>query len=291
LRVKQSQASPTVVIKIAATKIVLLILGCVATAQQQTSVDPIRIDTIVGDEIQKQHLVGVTVAIAQDGRIVYSKAFGSADLENNVAATTGTLIRTGSLAKPITAVAAMTLVDSGKLDLDASVRNYCPSFPEKQWTVTTRQLLNHSSGIRDYNSGETDNTRHYGSMSEGFAIFAGDDLKFQPGTRYQYSTYGYSVLGCVIEGAAKQKYFDYLQAHVLAPADMTHTFVDDVRAIIRDRARGYHYEAGHDQNAGLMDSSYKIPGGGLTMTAEDFARFAIALREGKLVKPETLTLM
>jgi CubicO group peptidase (beta-lactamase class C family) len=208
-----------------------------------------------------------------------------------VPATPETLIRTASIAKPITAVAAMTLVESGKLQLDAPVQTYCAPFPPKQWPITTRQLLAHTSGIRHYNPGEMESTRHYRWMADGFAIFAGDPLLFRPGTGYQYSTYGYTVVGCAIEGAAATRFQDYVAQHVLAPAGMTHTRVDDVLDIVPHRARGYQMINGEAKNASLMDSSYKIPGGGYVTTAEDLVRFAQALLDGRLVKPATLAQM
>jgi serine beta-lactamase-like protein LACTB, mitochondrial len=269
----------------------VLVASCVR-AQQISDTDlASQIDTIATQQREKQHIPAMTIAVASDDRLVYSKGFGSADLESDVPATADTLIRTGSVAKSITAVAAMTLVEAGKLDLDAPVQKYCPVFPRKKWTITTRQLLTHTSGIRHYKEGEADNARHYDTMSAGFAIFAADPLLFKPGTRYNYSTYGYTVLGCVIEGASGEKYFDYVREHVLVAADMTHTFVDDVFAIVPHRARGYDLEQGKVQNAGLMDSSYKIPGGGLVSTAGDLVRFDMALMDGKLLKPETLAAM
>lgn len=237
--------------------------------------------------MQKQHMVAVTVAVAKDSKVVYSKAFGMADIENDVRATPETLIRTGSIAKPISAVAAMTLAEAGKLDLDAPVQKYCPAFPEKQSKVTTRQLLSHTAGVRHYKQGEIESTKHYKTMSEGFAIFASDPLLFEPGTKYSYSTYGYTVVGCAIESASGQKFADYVREHVLVPAAMTHTFIDDVYEIVPHRARGYQLVSGAVKNAGLMDSSYKIPGGGIVTTSEDLVRFESALLDGKLVRPET----
>src|SRR5215470_5777928 len=223
-------------------------------AQQSATADfSAQVDRAVVEELKKQQMPAVTVAIAKDGRIIYSKAFGMADLENNVPATTETLIRTGSLAKPITAAAAMTLVEAGKLNLDAPVQKYCPAFPQKQWPITTRELLSHTSGIRHYKGDEADSTKHFNSMSDGFSIFAADPLLLEPGTKSSYSTYSYTVAGCVIEGASGQKYYDYLRDHILAPAGMTHTFVDDVYTIIPHRARGYQKMSGQVKNAGLMD--------------------------------------
>ena len=187
-----------------------------AFAQQAAQRDlGAQIDDIVNREMQKQQIPAATVAVSSGGQVVYAKGFGKADIENNLPAARDTLIRTGSIAKPISAVAAMTLMESGKLDLDAPVQKYCPALPQKQWTVTTRELLAHTSGIRHYKDDEIESTKHYNSMSDGFTIFASDPLLFEPGTKFSYSTYGYTVVGCVIEGASGGKFFDYLREHVL----------------------------------------------------------------------------
>jgi serine beta-lactamase-like protein LACTB, mitochondrial len=250
-----------------------------------------RLAPIITQAMHAQQVPALTVAILESDRIAYSSAFGVADLENSVPATRETLIRTGSIAKSITAVAAMTLVESGKLNPDAPVQTYCAPFPLKQWPITTRELLGHTSGIRHYNPGEIENTHHYRWMSDGFAIFGADPLLFRPGTGFQYSTYGYTVVGCVIEGASGERFQDYVAGHVLGPAGMTHTFVDDVFDIVPHRARGYQRVDGQVKNATLMDSSYKIPGGGYVTTAEDLVRFAQALFDGRLLQPATLAQM
>src|SRR5579862_7792349 len=122
-----------------------------AVAQQAAVPDyTARIDQIAAEQMQKQHIPAMTVAVALDDRVVYSKGFGMEDLENDVPANFETLIRTGSIAKPITAVAAMTLVEGHALDLDAPIQKYCPQFPQKPWPITTRELLTHTSGIRHY---------------------------------------------------------------------------------------------------------------------------------------------
>jgi CubicO group peptidase (beta-lactamase class C family) len=270
----------------------VFVFGISAVAQTAAPSDrAAQIDQIVTESMHKQLIPAMTVAVETSGRISYSKAFGTADLENGIPATPETLIRTGSIAKPVSAVAAMTLVESGKLDLDAPAQKYCAPFPVKPWPVTTRELLSHTAGIRHYKDNEPENTRHYRSMSDGFAIFANDPLLFEPGTAYSYSTYGYTVVGCVIEGASGEKFADYVAEHVLKPAGMTHTFVDDLFEIVSHRARGYQKINGQVKNAGLMDSSYKIPGGGYVTTAEDLMRFAQALMDGKILKPETLAQM
>src|SRR5579862_1240128 len=190
----------------------VLLLAWIGTAQAQSVVSPAleqQLDQLISHVLQAQQIPAITVAVAQADRVIYSKAFGMADLENSVPATTETVIRTGSIAKPITAVAAMTLVEAGKLSIDAPVQTYCAPFPVKQWPITTRELLGHTSGIRHYQAPEltdSESTHHYNWIADAFPIFAGDPLLFQPGTGFNYSTYGYSVVGCVIEGAAGEQF-------------------------------------------------------------------------------------
>ena len=271
-----------------------VLLAAVQAAAAQGADFPVPaagLDRIITDAMHAQQIPAMTVAVMTADRIVYSRAFGTADLENSVAATPETLIRTASIAKPITAVATMTLVEAGKVDLDAPVQRYCAPFHAKQWPITTRELLSHTAGIRWYRPGEPEYTHHYEWMADGFALFENDPLLFRPGTAYAYSTYGYTVVGCAVEGASGERFRDYVAEHVLRPAGMTHTAVDDALEIVPHRARGYQLVDGAVKNSVLMDSSYKIPGGGYLSTAEDLVRFAQALLDGRLLKPATLRQM
>jgi serine beta-lactamase-like protein LACTB, mitochondrial len=240
---------------------------------------------------------GISVAVVQDGELVWSQGFGMADLENFVPATSFTLCRLGSISKPITATAILQLSERGKLDLDAEVQKYCPAFPKKEWPITARELLGHLGGIRHYNpdgKGDIpdDSAKHFASMEESLQIFANDALIAKPGTKFHYSTYGYTVLGCVLEGAASEKYVDYVKENVFEPAGMEETQADNSLAVIQHRSRWYHKDkAGVVQNAGVLDSSYKIPGGGLISSADDMAQFEIAIMANKLLKSATRQLM
>jgi serine beta-lactamase-like protein LACTB, mitochondrial len=240
---------------------------------------------------------GVSAAVVQDGKLVWSEGFGMADLENFVPATSFTLFRLGSISKPITATAILQLSERGKLDLDAEVQRYCPAFPKKEWPITSRELLGHLGGIRHYNpdgKGDIpdDSAKHFSTMEESLQVFAHDPLVAKPGTRFQYSTYGYTVLGCVLEGAASEKYVDYVKENVFEPAGMEETQADDFFSVVPHRTRWYHKDkAGVVQNAGVLDSSYKIPGGGLLSSADDMGRFEIAIMADKLLLPATREVM
>ncbi len=271
---------------------VLLVVFSVGLPAQTLPAEVVRqIDGVVEQARTSEQLPGLSVAVAVNGQVVFKKAYGWADLENSVPATAESLFRTASVAKPMTAVGAMELVEQGKLDLDAPIQKYCPAFPQKPWTITTRELLGHLSGIRAYQNREIFSTVHYVNTIDGMSFFKDDPLLFEPGTKYSYTTYGYTVVGCVMEGASGEKYPEYMAEHVFKPAGMEHIAVDDVFTIVPHRVAGYEKLNGRVINASLMDSSYKIPGGGYVTTAEDLVKFASAVMLGKLLKPETITAM
>lgn len=256
-----------------------------------------QIEKAVSKFMAANSVPGVSIAVVLEGKPAWSAGFGMADLENYVSATSSTLFRLGSISKPITATAVMQLFERGKLDLDAEVQKYCPAFPKKEWPITTRELLGHLGGIRHYNADgkgdiPEDSAKHFASMEEALQVFAGDPLVEKPGTKFHYSTYGYTVVGCVLEGAAGQKYVDYVRENIFRPAGMEQTRDDNYFGVIAHRTRFYHKdEAGVVRNAGVLDSSYKIPGGGLISSADDLALFEIAILDDKLLKRGTREIM
>jgi serine beta-lactamase-like protein LACTB, mitochondrial len=276
--------------------LLFLLLPPVQLAQNKPALSPDtvkEIEALIRAVTSESKIPGLSVAIVSDNQLCYANGFGTADLENATPAKSSTVYRIGSLSKTITAAAVMRLAEQGKLDLDAPVQKYCPAFPAKQWTVTARQLLAHLGGVRDYNNQrfleEYFSTRHYDSVGESLDIFKNDPLLQEPGTKYSYSTYGYNLLGCAIEGASSMTYENYIRENVLKPAGMTRTGVDDIFQIIPNRARGYgKTRVGVVRNTAPTDTSNKIPAGGLVSTAEDLGRFYTALQGGMLVGPKTL---
>ena len=251
------------------------------------------IEKLITQEMTRQSIPAVSVAVAAGGEVLWTAGYGMADVENFVPARASTVYRTGSVAKPMTAVAVMQLVEAGKIDLDAPIHRYLPTFPHKPWPITIRQLLGHLGGIRHYSSVEEMNsTRHYRDLDSALRIFQDDPLLAEPGTRYTYSTFGYVLLGAAVEHASGMRYVDYLRQRIFQPAGMERTRQDHLYAIIPNRARGYAMNSnGQLQNCSLADTSNKIPGGGLVSTAEDLVRFALALRKGSLVKSSTVEQM
>jgi serine beta-lactamase-like protein LACTB, mitochondrial len=278
---------------VAVLRVFLFVFASASCAlTQNTFQQAPNINQMVGSYISDHHVPGLSLAVIDRGH-VFTQGYGLADVENNVPANADTVYRIASLSKPITAVAAMKLVAAGKLNLDAPIQQYCPDFPTKPWPITTRELLSHQSGIRDYKSEkETVNTKHYSSIQEALTQFASDPLEFEPGSKMQYTSYGYVVLGCVIEGASGTAYDRYMQEAIFEPAEMRHTRLDDVFAIIPHRARGYRLTAsGRLENAIFVDVSNKPPGSGINSSAADMGNFVAALYSGKLVSNTILTEM
>lgn len=270
-----------------------LLLAAPAFAQQQTQRLPDekikKIEQLISSEMSRQQIAGLSVAVVTDNQLRWSAGYGFADLENFVPARATTVYRLGSISKPVTAVAVMQLAERGLLDLDAPVQKYCSAFPAKQWPVTARQLLGHTAGVRHYNSdAEFDSTRSYPTLTDGLAMFKDDPLLHEPGAKYTYTTHGYSVLGCAVEGVSGKKFTDYARENIFAPAGTQRMRADSVADLIPGRAQGYRRnQDGTLRNSPLADNSYKIPGGGFVSTVEDLARFAAAVQTWKLVKRET----
>jgi serine beta-lactamase-like protein LACTB len=275
---------------------VLLLFARVSFAQspaELSSAQDKAIDELMAAYISGHHVPAVSIAVVDHGRVITARAYGLADVENDVPASADTVFRIASLSKPVTATAAMKLVEEKKLDLEAPIQKYCSSFPRKQWPITTRELLDHQSGIRDYrNVQETINTRHFKNITEALTQFENDPLEFEPGTKMQYTSYGYIAVGCVIEGASGSSYSDYMKRSIFDPAGMASTRLDDVLAIIPHRAHGYSLSSGGKlENAVFIDASNKPPGSGINSTARDMGNFVSALYSGKLVSKATLEQM
>lgn len=253
------------------------------------------VDSAISRLMADRQVPGLSAAIVVDGELVYEQGYGLADVENEVPATTETVYRLASISKMITATAAMQLVEQGKMDLDAPIQKYVPSFPEKQAPITAELLLAHQSGIRHYQGDEVRSITFYSRVADALTIFQDDPLLFDPGQKYSYTTYGFNLLGAAIEGASGQDYVSYVQEHIGKPAGMTTLQPDNPYKIIPHRAAGYRpHGFGNSRslrNDYMVDVTNKIPGGGWCGTPGDLARFTIALCAGKLVKPETLERM
>lgn len=249
-------------------------------------------ENYLNEYLTNKKVPSISAGVLRDDKILWLDAKGKADLEEDVPAIINSVYRIASITKPITAVAIMQLYEKGLIDLDKDIHIYLPEFPEKKWKFTVRQLLSHTSGIRNYKEGEFDSKNFYSSINESIKVFAYDTLNFEPGTKYEYTSLAYSLLAAIIESVTKTTYEDYITKNIFIPAEMYDTFIDKQKKIIQHRVKGYEKNFLREfENAPLADLSIKIAGGGLLSTAHDLLFFAKALLGGKLLKPSTLEMM
>lgn len=241
--------------------------------------------------VAEEKLPGLSLAVAVNGEIVWAEGFRWADLENQTPVTPATLFRIGGVSKTLTAAAVGLLSERGDLDLDAPVQRYVPSFPEKEWPISTRQLMADTAGIR-HHRGEGEIFRKSGCADDAgrLAIFAGDPLRFRPGTEYLYSTYGWVLVGAVVAAAANEPYLDFVQREILTPLGMESTVPDIASQSEPGSAHFYYPRMMLDPRYGLQDApavdlSCILPAGGFLSTPSDLVRFGSAMVGGALLDP------
>jgi serine beta-lactamase-like protein LACTB len=245
----------------------------------------------------EENLPGVSVAVAREGEIVWSEGFGWADVEDRVPVTPRTQFRLGSVSKTLTAAAVALLYERGRIDLDAPVQGYVAEYPQKQWPVTTRQLMGDIAGVHRIRGDGNDNPPggHCANLDEAVATFAGEPLLFEPGTRYRFSTYGWILLSAVVEAAAGEPLPLFMKREILEPVGMESTVVED-GGDVPDITSSYIPRASMRTKLGVrkrsrLDNSCLAGAGAFFSTPADLARFGSAMLKPGLLKAETIALL
>ena len=242
-----------------------------------------KIEKICNDFVHSSGVNGIQICVSKGNEIRFSSGFGLADVANGIPVTDSTRFRINSISKALTSAALIKLLSEQKLDLDEPVQKYVPEFPLKEYPVTTRQLAGHLAGFRDYNEndpGDYIRTEHYKTAREALKVFMNDTLLFKPGTRFSYSTFGWNLIGAVIEGASGENYLEYMHENIFKPLKMNATCGDIINTGIPNRSK--FYDAIGDEND-LGDWSYKYSGGGLLSTTSDLVRFGNEILHGNYV--------
>lgn len=245
--------------------------------------------------VERQKIVGLAAAIAEEDRIVYFGGFGFEDRERQIPVSEASMFRWASVSKPLTAVAAMQLVEEGRLDLDADVRVLVPDFPEKPHAISARQLLCHQGGIVHYANGPVIRTKREYTATHPFRdvvvaldTFKESPLVCEPGSRYSYTTHGYILLSAVVQRAAGEEFAALVRRRIAEPLGITTLRPDYQWEQIPDRAKGYRRVKLEDPVPSTdTDVSWKLGGGGFISNVADMARFGAGMLGTRLVKPET----
>jgi len=236
----------------------------------------------------------ISIAIAADGKVVLAAARGLAKIDGQTPATTTTPYRTYSISKGITAVAVMQQVERGELALGDDIRTYLPAYPAKRWPVRLSHLLTHTSGIRHYkkNAGEISSTVEYPSLSDSLVVFKDDPLAFEPGSGYQYTSFGFNMLTGAIEGATSKSFGEVLDESIFGPAGMSHTALDVAASPVPGMAKLYGLWMGkHREFDEPSNLSGKYGSSGVVSTPTDLVKLFLALDRGALLKAESVAAM
>lgn len=225
---------------------------------------------------------GAVVLVSQAGMVLLRKSYGMASLELDVPMQPDHVFRIGSISKTFTAVAVMQLVDRGALALDAPIGRYLPHTPASWAKITVEHLLVHAAGIPnlEHAPGFKGFQVHPRSVDEVIAYFRDEPLDFVAGTKTSYSSSGYIVLGKLVEVVSGQRYEDYLLANIIKPLGLSHTAYGTETRVVRGMVTGYQ---DRDARAGFVSMTVPHGAGALISNADDLARFADALHNGRLV--------
>ena len=235
---------------------------------------------------------GTQLAISRNGAVIFSKAWGMADLEHNVPLTNESIIEAGSVSKQFTAAAILLLEQQGKLSLDDDVRKYIPELPGYGNIITLRQMMQHKSGIKDWGAvvaiaGWPRTTKTYNNDDALYVISNQKTLNFKPGDEYLYSNSNYNLFAIIVERVSGISLAEFTKKNIFEPAGMKHTqWRDNYKRIVPDRAIAYSKIGSNYQTN--MPNEYVYGNGGLLTTAEDLLLWNNYYLNGKLGSPSLL---
>jgi CubicO group peptidase (beta-lactamase class C family) len=235
---------------------------------------------------------GCQFAISRNGRTIFSKAWGMADLEHNATLTTQSLIEIGSVSKQFTAACILLLEQKGKLSLNDDIRKYIPELANYGVTITLRSMIHHLSGIKDWGNiaglaGQRIGTRVYDNQDVMEIICRQRTLNNKPGDEYGYSDSNYNLLAIVVERVSGLSLPEFSHKHIFGLAGMNHTrWRSNFREIIPGRATAYSYD--NSQYFADMPFENAYGSAGILTTAEDLNLWNSFYWSGKLSQPSLL---
>uniref|UniRef100_UPI001F4C637D serine hydrolase domain-containing protein n=1 Tax=Psychroserpens damuponensis TaxID=943936 RepID=UPI001F4C637D len=248
-----------------------------------------QIDSYIGEQYTSD-APGVSILVAKDGKTIYQKGFGAANLELDISVAPKHVFEIGSITKQFTAVAILMLEEQGKLSVNDEITKFIPDYPTQGKTITVHQLLNHTSGIKSYtnmpnfmNLARTDMT-----PTELIDKFKNEPMEFDPGTQYNYNNSGYILLGHIIEVVSGQTYADFIQTKIFDKVGMNHSYYGSMVDLIPNRASGYSQTENGFRNADYLSLTLPYAAGSIMSTTGDLLKWQNAISANTLIKKSTL---
>lgn len=235
------------------------------------------------------------VLVAENGKVIFKKGYGMANMEWNIPVETDTKFRLGSITKQFTSMLILQLVQEGKIKIEGKLTDYLPDYRKDTGDrITIHQLLNHTSGIPSYTGLPNffqEVSRNPYSVSDFVKKFASGDLEFEPGTKFSYNNSGYFLLGAIIERVTGKPYEQALKERIIDPVGMKNTGYDHHATILAKRAAAYEKRPAGFVNAAYLDMSLPYAAGSLYSTVEDLYLWDQALYTDKLLSPQLKELL
>ncbi|MCC7392257.1 beta-lactamase family protein [Candidatus Sumerlaeota bacterium] len=249
-----------------------------------------RIEAMVREKFPLESDPGCSVLVIDRGKVIFEKSYGVANLEDNIPATPETNYRIASVSKQFTAMATLILVDKGRISLDDSIRKFLPELPDYAELITVRHLLNHTSGIKDYEDLYDKNITTPLLDADVLKLLAAQSAgDFKPGEKYSYSNSGYALLALIVERVSGKRYAQFLHDEIFVPVGMTNSVAFEKGiSEVSDRAYGYERDGGEWKFADQSMTSSVLGDGGIYTSLRDYAKWDHALRRKKLISPALL---
>lgn len=273
------------IIKKLITPLILLpLLSNTTDAQTLSKRYEKKIDSIIQTEFGNKNEPGGVFLISQNGKNLYRKAFGKANLELNVNMTPENVFQIGSMTKQFTAVAILLLEQQRKLNVNDPISQYIKDYPNGD-KITIHHLLTHTSGIKDFTKMKSISSIAQKEMKpeEMVNFFKNEPVDFAPGEKFDYNNSGYVVLGYIIELVSGTSYEDFIKKNIFDKAGMNHSYYASDRKVIPQRAYGYHKKEQGFVNKTVISFSVPFSSGSLMSTADDMLKWQQALNQNLIL--------
>lgn len=246
-----------------------------------------KIDSLILTEFNDPNAPGGVFMLAQNGKTIYQKAFGKANLELDVNLSPESVFQLGSMTKQFTAIAVLMLEERGKLNVTDPISKYIPDYPSGA-QITIHQLLTHTSGIKDFTKMKTLSDIAQKNMTPQSMIdfFKNEPADFKPGEKFEYNNSGYILLGYIIELLSGETYEDFIKKNIFGKAGMNQSYYASDRKVINKRASGYHKKEYGYVNKTIISFSVPFSSGSLMSTSGDMLKWQNALNQNLLLSAE-----
>ena len=273
--------------------LILMFLFCAISGHPQDyrkAIDKARF--LIENHKQQTQIPGCQIAVMVKGKLVWSESFGFSDIENKVEVSANIKFRIASVSKPVTAMALGKLINDKKINIDENIRTYLPSFPKKEYEITSRHLASSTSGIRHYTSSDDSfNTKSYENVVASLERFSNDPLAVKPGSQFLYSSYGWVLLSAVMEKASGTSFFELMQ-NTWDELGMKNTTFDFPDRKIDQKSKFYVYDKKQKRKLAPPENrSYMYAGGGYLSTAQDLVQMGNKFINTDFLNKETRELL